>query len=303
MANFSESRLEDGIVTLGMEGGAEFSTTVVSVNSGYEQRNQNWAQARGSWQLGNRTVRPAEFATLNAFFRARRGKLQGFRLKDWMDYKDDDVGVLGVPGQLVEAGEAVAGVTIYQMFKSYLDGDDEYLRKIDKPVQGTLKVFLDGVELDLGIGVGEYVPDFTTGRISITPGTSTITAATNASNAVFTKTAHGLADGDVVTGSGFTGGWAVMNAQAYTVDAIDADTFSLGVNSTGFGAFAAGSVKKGPQPGSALTWTGEFDVPVRFDIDKWNSKLNVVIHPTGAISNESLSYIDIGNLPVVEIRL
>lgn len=56
----------------------------------------------------------------------------------------------------------------------------------------------------------------------------TITAATNADPGVFTVTAHGFSDGDVVYLTGLAGGtWATLNNKFYTAEVIDADSFSL----------------------------------------------------------------------------
>lgn len=70
----------------GAIGGPEFRTTVVSTGSGYEQRNADWATARGRWDLSrllyDLTTRDATIA----FFRARQGRAHTFLFKDWADY-------------------------------------------------------------------------------------------------------------------------------------------------------------------------------------------------------------------------
>lgn len=81
-----------------------------------------------------------------------------------------------------------------------------------------------------------------TSRAQLTTGTRaqisvSITAATNATPVVFTSVGHGF---DVhsrpkITMAGFSGSWTTAN-NTFTATIIDADTFSVVLNSTGFGA-------------------------------------------------------------------
>jgi hypothetical protein len=69
-------------------------------------------------------------------------------------------------------------------------------------------------------------------------------AATNAAAAVLTVTGHGLSTGDIVTITGAAGGtWTTLNTNRYAVTVIDANTFSIPVNSTGFGTYTASSAQ------------------------------------------------------------
>lgn len=67
-----------------------------------------------------------------------------------------------------------------------------------------------------------------------------ISAATNANPVVFTSTAHGFDINGMhpsVTISGGTGNWAAVNG-TFVATIVDANTFSIPVNSTAFGAVA-----------------------------------------------------------------
>lgn len=66
-----------------------------------------------------------------------------------------------------------------------------------------------------------------------------ISAATNANPVVFTSTAHGFSTLQLplVTISGGTGNWTAVNG-TFTATIIDANTFSIAVNSTSLGALA-----------------------------------------------------------------
>lgn len=70
--------------------------------------------------------------------------------------------------------------------------------------------------------------------------TTAITGITNANPAVVTKTAHGLADGDVVKLSSVVG-MLDVNDGLFVVEALTADTFALlGVNSLNYDAYVSG---------------------------------------------------------------
>jgi Conserved hypothetical protein 2217 (DUF2460) len=77
---FHEVRFPDNIA-YGATGGPEFATTVVVTGAGHEQRNVNWAEARGRWDVASGLKKQAQIDELIAFFRARRGKAYGFRFK------------------------------------------------------------------------------------------------------------------------------------------------------------------------------------------------------------------------------
>ncbi len=147
----------------GTLGGPEFNTTVIVLGSGYEQRNANWAQSRGRWQIGDRLYDRAELEYLITFFRAMRGAANSFRFKDWADYQ----GINEV------VGVADNSTTQFQLTKTYAIGGQSQTRPIKKPVTGTTTVQVAGVE-QTGVSV-----DTTTGIITFddAPTTGNITAS------------------------------------------------------------------------------------------------------------------------------
>lgn len=67
----------------------------------------------------------------------------------------------------------------------------------------------------------------------------TVTAITNASEAVCTSTAHGLVNGDVVE---FTSGWGRLNLRTFRVKAVTANNFTLeGADTTNTSFFPSGT--------------------------------------------------------------
>jgi uncharacterized protein (TIGR02217 family) len=70
MSGFHEVRFPDNIA-YGATGGPEFATMVVVTGAGHEQRNVDWAEARGRWDVSSGLKKQAQLDELIAFFRAR----------------------------------------------------------------------------------------------------------------------------------------------------------------------------------------------------------------------------------------
>jgi uncharacterized protein (TIGR02217 family) len=150
MTGFHEVRFPDNIA-YGATGGPEFATTVVVTGAGHEQRNVDWAEARGRWDVASGLKNQAQLDELIAFFRARKGRAYGFRFKDWTDYE--------ATGQQIATGDDAE--TQFQLVKRYPSGSVIEVRTITKPVIGTVRVYLDSVEQLSGWSV-----DVTTGIVT-----------------------------------------------------------------------------------------------------------------------------------------
>jgi uncharacterized protein (TIGR02217 family) len=95
-------------------------------------------------------------AALTAFFEARQGRLYGFRFRDFADFKSCVPGVEPGPGdQGIGTGDGVT--TQFTLAKAY--GDQ--MRRIAKPVEGSVRVAVDGTEASEGWSV-----DATTGEVT-----------------------------------------------------------------------------------------------------------------------------------------
>lgn len=139
--SFVELRLRDDIES-GAEGGPGFKTTVTTLASGHEQRNIDWEFERGEWDLSYGIQTKNDYREVLSFFRARRGRAIGFRFKDWADYRL-------FRGEQFAAGDGVS--TKFQLYKWYggFNLSDSYRRPIQKPVDGTVSIFVNDV-LDAG---------------------------------------------------------------------------------------------------------------------------------------------------------
>lgn len=134
-------------------GGPTFFTTVNEGFSGFEQRNQNWATARGKWNIslttpGEEIVSQQEFIDqLTAIFLIAGGKENGFRLKD---HKDFTSGFSGNPTQNLAVTDG--NTSLFQLTKSYVIGPFGYLRNIYKPIT-SLVVDYQNIALADTVGV------------------------------------------------------------------------------------------------------------------------------------------------------
>jgi uncharacterized protein (TIGR02217 family) len=148
---FIETRFPTDIA-YGSSGGPQYSTDIVIVQSGYEQRNANWSQARARYNVAHGVKTQTQLDALIAFFRARKGRADGFRFKDWTDYK--------IIGQNIGTGNGTA--TVFQLRKTYASGSITETRVITKPVAGTIAIYKDSV-LQNG---STYTADTTNGQIT-----------------------------------------------------------------------------------------------------------------------------------------
>lgn len=159
MSGFHEVRFPDRIA-YGSIGGPRFATTVIETASGHEQRNMEWSEARAEYDVGSGLAGEEDLALLLAFFRARKGRAYGFRFRDWSDYRSaPDNGAVTPLDQHLGVGDGAT--TAFQLVKSYASGPASHRRVIAKPVAGTVRVALDGVEQ-----TGGWTVDATTGIVT-----------------------------------------------------------------------------------------------------------------------------------------
>lgn len=155
IAAFDNIRMNDEI-SYGSAGGPQFSTTILTLTSGYEKRRQNWAQVRCEYDVSKAIRTREQMDELMRFFFCRRGRARGFRFHDWADDYAENV--------QIGTGDGVR--TIWQIFKLYDGGAVTYARPITKIVPGSLV----GVRINGVLNAGGWVPggwrvDYETGLI------------------------------------------------------------------------------------------------------------------------------------------
>lgn len=127
-------------------GGPERKTDIVVTGSGREERIARWAHSRRRYDAGSGVKTFTELQSVLAFFEERRGRLYGFRWRDRLDFSSAPAGApVTALDQIIGTGDGATGK--FQLVKTYGASFAPYQRVIRKPVAGTVRVSLNGVEL------------------------------------------------------------------------------------------------------------------------------------------------------------
>ncbi|MFP7570834.1 TIGR02217 family protein [Marivita sp. S2033] len=139
-------------LSFGSIGGPERRTDVVTLASGFEERNTPWAHSRRRYDAGIGLRSMDDIDALIAFFEARRGQMFGFRWKDWSDFRScKPSGAVAATDQVI--GEGDGTLQVFQLVKRYASGEAVYLRPVIKPVAGSVLVAVDGEEVPVEVDV------------------------------------------------------------------------------------------------------------------------------------------------------
>lgn len=133
--------------------------------------------------------------------------------------------------------------------------------ELDQDSGGRVDVYRAGladVEYGGAVKRGDMLTSDASGRaVSLS---ADISAITKANPGAVTATAHGFASGDRVVISGVAG-MTQVNGVVYTITVSDADTFTIGVDSSGFGTYTSGGrATKIAAAAGALRTIGEAEV-------------------------------------------
>ncbi|HEV2513377.1 DUF2460 domain-containing protein [Bosea sp. (in: a-proteobacteria)] len=142
MSGFHEVRFPAGIAR-GARGGPERLTQVVTLASGREVRNSRWAHSRRRYDAGFGIRTLDGLAEVVAFFEERRGRLYGFRWRDRLDWKSCAPSATPVANDQ-QIGVGDGATRVFQLCKLYGGLHAPYVRRIAKPVAGTVLIAVDG---------------------------------------------------------------------------------------------------------------------------------------------------------------
>lgn len=169
---FFDERLPENIEK-GSRGGPGFKTTVAPLSSGHEQRNEDWDETRGRWNIGYGILDAADMENVLELFYVARGRARGFRFKDWADFKIGDPDVGPSAKQQIALGDGAT--TTFQIVRRYEFGAQVFDRNVYKIVSLTDRAFINSTELTRVGGApaaGQYSIDINAGTITTgdTPG-------------------------------------------------------------------------------------------------------------------------------------
>ncbi|PPD44495.1 MAG: glycoside hydrolase family 24 [Methylocystis sp.] len=164
MSDFHEVRFPLDVSLQG-RGGPERRTEIVTLGSNRESRNARWAHSRRRYEAGYGVKTLAQLAQVIAFFEERRGRLYGFRWRDRADFASCTPGATPAPSdQIIGTGDGARAS--FQLAKTYGGAFSAYVRPIAKPVGGSVRVAVNGVEK----AGSAFSASATTGVVSFAPG-------------------------------------------------------------------------------------------------------------------------------------
>jgi uncharacterized protein (TIGR02217 family) len=122
--SFFESRLPERF-SFGAKGGPVFSTEVVKTAGGQRYANKNWLMPLHRFDVSENVKTQDDYDAIRAFFYNVAGQFDGFRFKDWSDYR-----------ATAQPLTAIVSGSTYQMTRAYIFGARTFSRPIYKPNAG-----------------------------------------------------------------------------------------------------------------------------------------------------------------------
>jgi uncharacterized protein (TIGR02217 family) len=152
-------------IALRSAGGPERRTEIVTAGSGREERNARWAHSRRRYDAGYGVKTFEALSAVVAFFEERRGRLHGFRWRDRLDHSSAVSGAVTPLDQAIGTGDGATAT--FQLSKTYGSIYAPYQRPIAKPVAGSVRAAVAGVE---AVEDTAFTCDATIGVITFLPG-------------------------------------------------------------------------------------------------------------------------------------
>jgi uncharacterized protein (TIGR02217 family) len=147
-------------LSLATSGGPVRRTDIVNLSNGRENRNSRWRDARRSYDAGSGIRSVADLYEVLEFFEARSGQLYGFRYRDPVDCASGPPGAAVTPrDQGIGSGDGTTAQ--FALAKAYADLAGQSVRKIAKPVAGTVAVAVNGI----AVPAGDFSCDPATGLV------------------------------------------------------------------------------------------------------------------------------------------
>lgn len=141
--SFFEARFPDKIA-FGATGGPEHLTRIITLGSGFEQRDKRWAVPRRTWNVTTGLKNAQDVEDLLGFHDIVDGRFRGFRFKDWLNFKTVPVDQTPTKDdQLIGTGDGAQKE--FQLVKESSFGVTKTTRIITKPRPETVLIAKAGV--------------------------------------------------------------------------------------------------------------------------------------------------------------
>lgn len=125
--SFFEERFPS-CIRFGVSGGPRFSTSAATAQNGFSAKQRNWQYPLQEWQAAAGVQKESDFKEVRAFFYNVYGMFDGFRFKDWADYR-----ATTGEGVIITRDDGAL-----QLAKAYTYGARTFTRPISKPVQNAV---------------------------------------------------------------------------------------------------------------------------------------------------------------------
>jgi uncharacterized protein (TIGR02217 family) len=265
-------------ISYGVRGGPAWNTSIAKRSSGHEQRIQRWSTPLWMWpDVAHHARSISKIDDLYDFFiTVGEGSYNSFLFKDWADYT-----VLAADGRLGTTAVGT-GYPTYQMYKRYTYGARTFDRAIKKLKASSSTIYRGASPVTEGASAGNMTYDITTGIVTFVAdstktvnanSTKAITAITQANPGQVTAVGHGFSTGDKIK-TVSVGGMTQVNNLYYTITVVDADNFTIGVNTSAYTAYTSG--------GSAIKYGITQTNPVRVNASAHGFTNGQVIYLNGA---------------------
>jgi uncharacterized protein (TIGR02217 family) len=170
MASFHDAAIFPQNISYGSQQGTRFSTSVIKLRSGAEERVARWSYPLHVYDVGYGLRSYTDVVAVRNFFIARLGPAHGFRFKDPLDFSTATPYSLSeyIDGSTPTKDDVVIGTgdaseVNFQLVKKYTEGGITRVRNITKPINGTVLIAIDGV---LKTETTDYTIDYTTGVVT-----------------------------------------------------------------------------------------------------------------------------------------
>lgn len=142
----------------GTSGSLRLASEQVNLRSGYEHVNNYWSEGLRTYDLRRLIKTEHEYQEIYAFFLSvAEGRLNGFRFTDLSDYKVPDLQNLSRPFCQTVGGST----TQFQLVKVYSSFGQYHTRVIKKPIEGTVRIYINDV-----YQTADYEVNYSTGIIT-----------------------------------------------------------------------------------------------------------------------------------------
>ncbi|KFB10645.1 hypothetical protein EL18_01683 [Nitratireductor basaltis] len=138
-------------IAFGASGGPERRNEIIQLSSGAEKRNARMAYSRRRYDAGAGIRSLDDLYEVMAFFEARRGSLHAFRFRDPFDMKSCSRGATPASSDQV-IGTGDGSKRRFRLRKTYGEGADAYMREITHPLASSVRVAVDGSEIQPSAG-------------------------------------------------------------------------------------------------------------------------------------------------------